>query len=122
MHYSLNKALLADHPRGLLYCFFHAKSGGSETRQEFRWLGRIHSDLPLEVTESLRGFRYAKTPTLRPDIALIRFYPEQDSFCRANGSATATGRTRHWDHKPPSEQINLSQAVKLKTRPGSDKA
>ncbi len=40
-------------------------------RQEFRRLGRIHWDLPLEVAESLRGFRYARTPNLRLDTALV---------------------------------------------------
>ncbi len=51
-------------------CFLHANFAGSETRQEFRWLGRIQWNLPLEVAESLRGFRYARTPTLRLDRAV----------------------------------------------------
>jgi len=44
--------------------------GGSGTRQEFRRPGRIHCDLTLEVAVSLRGVRYARTPTPRLDTAL----------------------------------------------------
>ena len=44
-------------------CFFHANFAGSETRQEFRWLGWIQWNLPLKVAEA-----YAASAAQEPQL------------------------------------------------------